>query len=82
MAVYTDVTDEALTAFLTDYDIGTVVAFRGVAEGVENAEQQRFLVAAGVHFLQGYRFGRPAPLDAITERLRLEQATFRMAARN
>ncbi len=37
MAVYTDVTDEALTAFLTDYDIGTVVAFRGVAEGVENS---------------------------------------------
>jgi homoserine kinase type II len=37
MAVYTDVTDEALTAFLIDYDIGTVVAFRGVAEGVENS---------------------------------------------
>jgi homoserine kinase type II len=37
MAVYTDVTDEALAAFLTDYDIGTVVAFRGVAEGVENS---------------------------------------------
>jgi homoserine kinase type II len=37
MAVYTDVTDEALAAFLTDYGIGTVVAFRGVAEGVENS---------------------------------------------
>jgi homoserine kinase type II len=37
MAVYTDVTDEALTTFLTDYDIGTVIAFRGVAEGVENS---------------------------------------------
>ena len=37
MAVYTDVTDEALATFLTDYDIGTVVAFRGVAEGVENS---------------------------------------------
>jgi homoserine kinase type II len=37
MAVYTDVTDEALTAFLLDYDIGTVIAFRGVAEGVENS---------------------------------------------
>ncbi len=37
MAVYTDVTDDALAAFLTDYDIGTMVAFRGIAEGVENS---------------------------------------------
>jgi homoserine kinase type II len=37
MAVYTEVTDEALEAFLADYDIGTMVAFRGIAEGVENS---------------------------------------------
>ena len=37
MAVYTEVTDDALTAFLADYDIGGVVAFRGIAEGVENS---------------------------------------------
>ena len=37
MAVYTDVTDEALAAFLLDYDIGGLVAFRGIAEGVENS---------------------------------------------
>jgi homoserine kinase type II len=37
MAVYTEVSDEALTGFLTDYDIGTAVAFRGIAEGVENS---------------------------------------------
>ena len=37
MAVYTEVTDDALTAFLADYDIGTAVAFRGIAEGVENS---------------------------------------------
>src|SRR3978361_1920704 len=37
MAVYTEVTDEALADFLTDYDIGTMVAFRGIAEGVENS---------------------------------------------
>jgi homoserine kinase type II len=37
MAVYTDVTDDALAEFLLDYDIGTMVAFRGVAEGVENS---------------------------------------------
>jgi len=37
VAVYTDVSDEALTAFLDDYDIGSLVAFRGIAEGVENS---------------------------------------------
>jgi homoserine kinase type II len=37
MAVYTEVTDDALAAFLTDYNIGGMVAFRGIAEGVENS---------------------------------------------
>ena len=37
MAVYTEVTDDALAEFLCDYDIGTLVAFRGIAEGVENS---------------------------------------------
>ena len=36
MAVYTDVTDEDLVAFLGDYDIGEVVSLKGIAEGVEN----------------------------------------------
>src|ERR1700761_7834568 len=37
MAVYTEVSDDALTAYLADYDIGSLVAFRGIAEGVENS---------------------------------------------
>ncbi len=37
MAVYTEVSDEALVVFLADYDIGSIVAFRGIAEGVENS---------------------------------------------
>jgi homoserine kinase type II len=37
MAVYTEVTDEALRAFLADYELGGLVAFRGIAEGVENS---------------------------------------------
>ena len=37
MAVYTEVSDEALAAFLGEYDIGQAVAFRGIAEGVENS---------------------------------------------
>ncbi|MDG6093554.1 homoserine kinase [Acetobacter sp. AN02] len=37
MAVYTEVSDAALVAFLAEYDIGTLTAFRGIAEGVENS---------------------------------------------
>jgi homoserine kinase type II len=37
MAVYTEVTDEALNAFLADYDLGRTLSFKGIAEGVENS---------------------------------------------
>lgn len=37
MAVYTQVTDEALAAFLSEYDLGPAIAFKGIAEGVENS---------------------------------------------
>lgn len=40
MAVYTEVTDEALNAFLAEYALGGAVAFRGIAEGVENSNYQ------------------------------------------
>lgn len=36
MAVYTEVSDSELEAFLADYDIGSPVSFKGIAEGVEN----------------------------------------------
>jgi homoserine kinase type II len=37
MAVYTDVAAEDLTLFLADYDIGGLLAYKGIAEGVENS---------------------------------------------
>jgi len=37
MAVYTDVPDEDLKAFIADYGIGEVVSCKGIAEGVENS---------------------------------------------
>ncbi|WP_149541398.1 homoserine kinase [Siccirubricoccus phaeus] len=37
MAVYTEVSDEALRAFLAEYDLGELRAYRGIAEGVENS---------------------------------------------
>ena len=37
MAVYTDVDDEELIAFLRAYDIGALLSCKGIAEGVENS---------------------------------------------
>lgn len=37
MAVYTHVSAESLTAFLTRYDVGELVSAKGIAEGVENS---------------------------------------------
>jgi homoserine kinase type II len=37
MAVYTTVDDLALEAFLSAYDLGRVLSFAGIAEGVENS---------------------------------------------
>ena len=42
MAVYTDVADDELRAFVALYDIGEVLSCTGIAEGVENSN---FLVA-------------------------------------
>jgi homoserine kinase type II len=37
MAVYTEVSDDALESFLAHYDLGESVSFKGIAEGVENS---------------------------------------------
>ena len=47
MAVYTDVAAEDLATFLAGYDIGELLAYKGIAEGVENSN---FLV----HTSRGY----------------------------
>ncbi|MDP2124507.1 MAG: homoserine kinase, partial [Parvibaculum sp.] len=37
MAVYTEVPDEELEIFLAAYDIGSLLSYKGIAEGVENS---------------------------------------------
>jgi homoserine kinase type II len=37
MAVYTDVSDEELEAFIGSYAVGALTSFKGIAEGVENS---------------------------------------------
>src|ERR1700750_2968458 len=61
MAVYTDVAVEDLQAFLADYDIGDVLAYKGIAEGVENSN---FLLhtTPGYYILPLYE-NRAAPQD-------------------
>jgi homoserine kinase type II len=49
VAVYTEVSDEQLDAFLADYDIGELMSFKGIAEGVENTN---FML----HTNRGYYF--------------------------
>ena len=36
MAVYTEVNDEELATFIASYDLGELLSFKGIAEGVEN----------------------------------------------
>jgi diguanylate cyclase len=49
--------------------LGRGLGMRVTAEGVETAEQHLFLRAAGVHSMQGYRFGRPGPPADIAARI-------------
>ncbi|WP_127089899.1 homoserine kinase [Aquabacter cavernae] len=61
MAVYTDVTSAQLEEFLSRYDMGTLVSYHGIAEGVENSN---FLLqtTTGSYILTLYE-KRVAPRD-------------------
>ena len=61
MAVYTDVSDEELEAFIGSYAIGALTSFKGIAEGVENSN---YLVhtAGGPYILTLYE-KRVSPAD-------------------
>lgn len=47
--------------------LGRALGLTVTAEGVETAEQRRFLQAVGCHLLQGYYFSRPVPKAAFEE---------------
>jgi homoserine kinase type II len=53
MAVYTEVSDTDLAAFLTDYCLGKLLSYKGIAEGVENSNYLLH-VEAGFFFLTLY----------------------------
>ena len=61
MAVYTDVTTDDLSAFLSAYDIGDLLSYKGIAEGVENSN---FLVhTTRGHFILTLYEKRVAEVD-------------------
>jgi homoserine kinase type II len=61
MAVYTEVSDDELGCFLTGYDLGDLLSYKGIAEGVENSN---FLLQTtkGSYILTLYE-KRVAPAD-------------------
>jgi diguanylate cyclase (GGDEF)-like protein len=50
--------------------LGRGLGMKVTAEGVETADQHLFLRAAGVHSMQGYRFGRAVSAAEIAERIK------------
>ena len=53
MAVYTEVTDEELTAFVAEYEIGEPLSCKGIAEGIENSNYL-LTAEAGTYILTLY----------------------------
>ncbi len=54
--------------------LGRGLGMKVTAAGVETADQHLFLRAAGVHSMQGYRFGRPVVASGIDHRLAAPEA--------
>ncbi|WP_061152445.1 putative bifunctional diguanylate cyclase/phosphodiesterase [Caballeronia arvi] len=60
--------DEAIVKAILG--LGETLGMRVVAEGVETREQLEFVLRHGCDAIQGYYFGRPMPMAAISEFLR------------
>jgi len=60
---------DVVVIFGADDQILYGLGMKVTAEGVETPDQHLFLRAAGVHSMQGYRFGRPVTAPEIDHRL-------------
>jgi EAL domain-containing protein (putative c-di-GMP-specific phosphodiesterase class I) len=65
-------TAEAAAIVHAIVSLGRGLGMKVTAEGVETAEQQLFLRAAGVHAMQGFRFGRPVTAAQTASRLSMQ----------
>jgi len=62
-----EINSQAAVIVRTVLGLGRSLGIRVVAEGVETAEQMRFLVAERCDELQGHFFGMPQPIETFTE---------------
>ena len=60
---------DVVVIFGADDQILYGLGMKVTAEGVETPDQHLFLRAAGVHSMQGYRFGKPGTASEINSRL-------------
>jgi diguanylate cyclase (GGDEF)-like protein len=60
--------------------LGRALGLTVTAEGVETAEQQRFLQAVGCHQLQGYLLSKPLPAPEIDKLLGITRGAERLSA--
>ncbi|MCZ8315115.1 bifunctional diguanylate cyclase/phosphodiesterase [Phreatobacter sp.] len=65
---------EAATILHCVVNLGRALGLKVVAEGVETAEQARFLRAAGCGLMQGYHLARPMPVDEFDRRYAVTRA--------
>ncbi len=61
MAVYTEVSDLDIAGYVADYDIGRVLSFKGIAEGVENTNY--LLLTGSEHYILTLYERRVDPRD-------------------
>ena len=66
MAVYTEVPDDELARFIASYDLGALLSYKGIAEGVENTNYllhtEQGTVSSSPSTRSAWRPGRPAVL--------------------
>jgi diguanylate cyclase (GGDEF)-like protein len=61
-----EMTGESAIILHSIVHLGRALGLTVTAEGIENADQQRFLQALGCHELQGFLFSQPLDADEIT----------------
>ncbi|MCS7069850.1 MAG: EAL domain-containing protein, partial [Meiothermus sp.] len=60
--------DEAIIT--TIIALGRKLRMQVLAEGVETEQQENYLLSRGCHWLQGYRYGRPMPVEQFEAQVR------------
>lgn len=69
---YMETTGESAILVHSIAHLGRALGLRVCAEGVETAEQHRFLQAIGCHELQGFLFSKAVPADELDRLLQLD----------